>query len=289
MRRALDQLDQPLHRRLGRHGLPRSPDLRSLTSTSPLFRPFGPTISWNGRPIRSMVANLPPGALVGVVVEHRDAGLLELAVEVGARRVGILVARLEVDQPHLERRHRHRPDDARLVVAGLDDGRRQAATRRCRRSPSAPRSCCRPAPARGTPWARSTWCRRRKYGRSRCRAPTRACPAGTSRLEAGRIVLLVGRRVVARPLPRSAARDRASKSMSAAGHARVQQVGVAKDLALAGLGQDDELVAEVAADRAPSRPPSGSTSAPCARTCAGRPRTSCCRRAAPPPGVRSKE
>ena len=38
----------------------RSPVLRSLTSISPLLRPFGPTISWNGRPIRSMVANLAP-------------------------------------------------------------------------------------------------------------------------------------------------------------------------------------------------------------------------------------
>src|SRR5262249_10902195 len=40
--------------------LMRSPDLRSFSSTSPLFTPFGPTTSWNGSPIRSMVANLAP-------------------------------------------------------------------------------------------------------------------------------------------------------------------------------------------------------------------------------------
>ena len=153
----------------------RSPDLRSLTSISPLFRPLGPTISWNGRPIRSMVANLAPARSSRVVVEHRDAGPLELAVEVVAGRVGVLVARLEVDEADLEGRDRHRPDDAGLVVARLDDGADQPRHADAVGAHLHRDHASRPAPAPGTPWARNTWCRRRKCGRPRCRGRRRAC------------------------------------------------------------------------------------------------------------------
>ena len=51
----------------------RSPVLRFLTSAMPSFRPRGPMITCQGRPIRSMAANLPPAPLVPVVVENLDA------------------------------------------------------------------------------------------------------------------------------------------------------------------------------------------------------------------------
>src|SRR5207237_6237981 len=60
--------------------------------------------------------------LLRVVIEHGDAGAIELAVEIGTRLVRIFVARLEVHQTDLEGCNGHRPDDAGLVVARLDDG-----------------------------------------------------------------------------------------------------------------------------------------------------------------------
>jgi hypothetical protein len=61
-------------------------------------------------------------ALVAVVVEHLDALGLERPVDGVAGPVGLGIARLQIDQPDAERRHRLGPDDAGLVMARLDDG-----------------------------------------------------------------------------------------------------------------------------------------------------------------------
>ena len=75
-------------------------------------------------------------------------------------------------------------------------------------------------------------------------------PLLRQRREGGGVVLLVGRRVEARSSARRSARGRRRKSMSSPGTSSSSSVAVAEDGALAGLGEDDELVAEVAADRA---------------------------------------
>src|SRR5690606_3313643 len=62
------------------------------------------------------------GARLAIVIDDVEAGGLELAVELFIGRVALRIARFEVDEAHLERRDRNRPDDAVLVVAGLDDG-----------------------------------------------------------------------------------------------------------------------------------------------------------------------
>ena len=100
---------------------------RLLISTSPAATPRGPTITCHGRPIRSAVANLPPGALVGVVVEHVAAGGRQRGIELLADAVAVAASpgfMLMISD--VERRDRLRPDDAVLVVARLDDRRDQA-------------------------------------------------------------------------------------------------------------------------------------------------------------------
>src|SRR5690606_19038575 len=62
------------------------------------------------------------GARFPVVIEHVDAGGFELAIELFIGRVALGVAGFEVDESHLERGDRNRPDDAVVVVARLDDG-----------------------------------------------------------------------------------------------------------------------------------------------------------------------
>ena len=59
--------------------------------------------------------------LVGVVVEHVLAGSDECCIEFAADAVAFGVADLHVDQADVERRDRFRPDDAVVVMAGLDD------------------------------------------------------------------------------------------------------------------------------------------------------------------------
>ena len=53
-------------------------------------------------------------------------GLFERAIESLAGRVGSRVAELQIDDADPERRHRLRPYDAGIVVTGLDDGADQA-------------------------------------------------------------------------------------------------------------------------------------------------------------------
>ena len=97
-----------------------------MTSTLPSASPRGPTSTCQGTPIRSAVANLAPGPLVEVVIEHVDALGRQRAVELLAGGVGVGAALLEIEDRDLERRHRLRPFDAGLVVERLDDRADQA-------------------------------------------------------------------------------------------------------------------------------------------------------------------
>ncbi len=69
---------------------------------------------------------LGAGALVGVVVEHVDALGQQLAIELFAGRIRIVGTLLQVENDSPEWRDRLRPFDARIVMAGLDDGADQA-------------------------------------------------------------------------------------------------------------------------------------------------------------------
>src|SRR5580692_259208 len=64
---------------------------------------------------------LGAGALVGVVVQYFDAPGGELAIKLFARSIGVGRALLQIEDRRPERRHRFRPFDAGVVVAGLDD------------------------------------------------------------------------------------------------------------------------------------------------------------------------
>ena len=66
------------------------------------------------------------GAIVGVVVEHILAGVLQSGVETLAGRIAGLVAGLHVDDNGVKGRDRSRPDDSVLVMRGLDDGGNKA-------------------------------------------------------------------------------------------------------------------------------------------------------------------
>ena len=112
----------------------RSPVARRLTSTSPCSSPFGPDDDLPGQADQVHRGELGAGALVEVIVEHRNSGFRKALVQRLAGRIDRRVAGLEVDQADLEGRHAVRPDDAGIVVARLDDRRRPGATRRCRRS-----------------------------------------------------------------------------------------------------------------------------------------------------------
>ena len=74
-------------------------------------------ITCQGRPIRSIAAELGAWPLVAIVIEHVDALGLERLVDFLAGGVGVGIADLEVDEADLEGRHRLRPDDAGVVMA----------------------------------------------------------------------------------------------------------------------------------------------------------------------------
>ena len=152
-----------------------------------------------GRPIRSIAANLAPGRFVAVVVEHLDPGAAQLARRDRRRRRGISrrPARRLISPTRngatlsgqmmpasswfasMMRADQARHADA--VGAHLER-HRLAVRRRRRRRPS----------------ASNTWCRNRRCGRPRCRARSTSWSAGIGQF-AG-IVLLVGRGVELRPL-----------------------------------------------------------------------------------------
>ena len=214
-RRALDQLDQALHRRIAATGSCArptcAPSPRSRRSSAPSGRRSAGTAGRSGpwsrtwrRPAprcRRRAPTRPPAP----ACRKGRAGL-----------VGFLVAGLQVDEADLERRHRHRPHDAGAVVAGLDDGAGKPRHADAVGAHLHRDHARRPAPARGSPSARSTWCRRRKCGRPRCRAPTPACrPAPPRRSGRGRASRRSRRRDRSRL--RSAVSRSPSKSMSAGG------------------------------------------------------------------------
>src|SRR5690606_27795170 len=62
-------------------------------------------------------------ALIGVVVEHLAARFLIARQQLLAGRIAAGVPRLHIDQHDVEGCDRLRPDDAVVVVAGLDDRR----------------------------------------------------------------------------------------------------------------------------------------------------------------------
>src|SRR5215470_14138864 len=66
------------------------------------------------------------GTLISVVVEHVDALGGEFAVEFFAGPIDRRVALLQVQDGGAERRHRLRPFDAGIVMAGLDNGTGEA-------------------------------------------------------------------------------------------------------------------------------------------------------------------
>ena len=145
-----------------------------------------------GRPIRSIVANLAPARCVEVVVEDCDSGVREALVERLGRRVGRGVARLEVDQADSEGRDAVRPDDAGIVVARLDDGADEP-----RDADAVGAACGRMLGAvgagdLGASSAPNTWCRNRRSGRPRCRGWRGASSSGTSRSKRCRVVHVLG-------------------------------------------------------------------------------------------------
>ena len=164
-----------------------------------------------------------------------------------------LAALLEIEDRDLERRHRLRPADAGLVVECLDDGGDQPGRadavrahmhRRGRRRRGRP-----PRPSS----ARNIWCRNRRSGRPRCRAPRSACPAAAWRKRRHRASPRSRHRATSICRRWPASRRRSSKSTSASGHGEIEIVAVAEHFALAGVGQHDEFVGEIAADRAALR------------------------------------
>jgi len=62
-----------------------------------------------------------PCPIVSVIIEHAQDRRVKLGVEVFAGCVSRRIADLEVDQSDIERRDRPRPNDARVIMRGLDD------------------------------------------------------------------------------------------------------------------------------------------------------------------------
>ena len=166
--------------------------------------PRGPMISCQGRPIRSMVANLPPGRSS----VSSSSGSLPAAVERGvgaARRPRRTAAspgrRLMMPTPNGATASGQMMPG--LVVAGLDDRADAGARRRRRSCPSAPAARRRRARRRSRLHRRGCTCRRRRRsGRPRCRARLDALLLGRLALVAGLVVDVLGGGVEAGPLRR---------------------------------------------------------------------------------------
>jgi hypothetical protein len=103
----------------------RSPVARILISTLPSATARGPGDHLDRQADQVGGRELGAGALVGIVVKHLEPGILERALELLACRVTGGIPGLHVDQPDVERRHALRPDDAVVVMRGLDDGAEQ--------------------------------------------------------------------------------------------------------------------------------------------------------------------
>ena len=97
---------------------------------------------------------------------------------------------------------------------------------------------------------RSTWSRSRKYGRPRCRAPKCAPRPAARRTPPRRASPRSPRRATSICRTRPALSPRRRSRWSRRRRLEAEIVAVAEDLAFAGRGQNDELVRQVAADRA---------------------------------------
>jgi hypothetical protein len=169
-----------------------------------------------------------------------------LLIKCTAGLVALRIAGLQIDQAEFERRDRHRPGDSVLVVAGLDDRAGEA----------------RDADAVGAHLDRHhlpVWPLHLRTHRLRVLG---AEEENVADLDAARgnlpvlrhlavetrcLMLVVGRRIERGP----ALHDRTEVAVEIGISRRdraVDEVLVAEHLALAGVGEDDELVAEVAAD-----------------------------------------
>src|SRR5262245_18136174 len=78
-----------------------------------------------GQPDQVHVGELGAGALIALVVEWIQASRLELGIEIFAGFGASSVGGFQVDQPHAERRDRRWPNDTGIVMARLDDGANQ--------------------------------------------------------------------------------------------------------------------------------------------------------------------
>ena len=101
----------------------RSPVARRFSSTLPAAAPRGPTMICHGCPIRSASANLAPARSSR---SSYSAARAKLRVQRLAHRVARRIAAPQVEDRRLERRDAVRPDDACIVVAGLDHRADQA-------------------------------------------------------------------------------------------------------------------------------------------------------------------
>ena len=101
----------------------RSPVARRFSSTFPAAAPRGPTMICHGCPIRSASANLAPARSSR---SSYSASRAKLRIQRLAQRVAGRIAASQVQDRRLERRDAVRPDDAGIVVAGLDHRADQA-------------------------------------------------------------------------------------------------------------------------------------------------------------------
>jgi hypothetical protein len=191
---------------------------------------------------------LCPCPLVAVVIENVKPGFLKLGIEILTNFVGRSVAHFDIDEPDIEGRHRFRPDDAGIVMRGFDDRGRQARNADAIRAhlhwhDAAVGALHLAVHRRGIFGAEKEDMSNLDAARLH---PLRLGHFG---FEACRIVLFGGGGIFAGP-GADQRREIAIIIEVGTGRIHLHEVLVAIDLALAGVGEDDEFVAEIAADRA---------------------------------------
>ena len=68
-----------------------------------------------------MVRELGTRPFTRIVVQDLDTGVVQFSIDLRTRRIGFLIARLQVDQSGFEGRDGYRPNNTLVVVTGLDD------------------------------------------------------------------------------------------------------------------------------------------------------------------------
>ena len=74
-----------------------------------------------GQPDQVHISKFAAGPFRTVVVQDFDARGVQLVVDIVTGRIAVIVAAAQIDQPDLEGRDRLRPDDALVVMAGFND------------------------------------------------------------------------------------------------------------------------------------------------------------------------